>query len=69
MSTLGIGKDSDTVRKLKLLHNMRDVTSKRTKALHSLPTNSQHLVNGPNSLEVAMRRLPTVNTNAVIHGV
>jgi len=50
-------------------YTVQDATSKREEAPHASATNSQYLVDGPNSLKIAARRLPIVNTLIVIPGV
>ena len=64
-----MGKDVDIVIRLTSPHTIRDTTSKGMKDFYALPTNSQYLVNGPNSPEVITRRLPPIVTNAFISKV
>jgi len=65
----GIGNDIRIMRRLMLPQTMGDVASKWTGVSHASPTNSQHAISRPNSLEVAVGWLHTVDTNTVILGV
>ena len=53
--TPGIGKDISIVRRQISPHKVGSSASRRIEALHASATHSQHSVDGPNSLEVAMR--------------
>ena len=63
---LGIGNDVRVIRRRMLPHTMGDVASKWIEAWHASRTNSQHAINGPNSVEVAIRWLHTIDTNTAI---
>jgi len=52
-ATLGIVKDIEIVRKQISPHEVRSSASRETEALRASATRSHHLVDGPNSLEVA----------------
>jgi len=56
-ATLGISKDIEIMRKQTSPHKVGSAASRGTEALPASATQSQHSVNGPNSLEVATRGL------------
>jgi len=59
---MDISKDINIVRKVNLPHAVRDAT----KTLHASPITNRHSIEGPTSLEVATRRLSTIDTPTVI---
>jgi len=61
---LSIG--NDIMSRMTLPHTIEVATSKGTRALHTSPTASQHLVDGPNSLQVVVSRLAMDDTRVVI---
>ena len=61
--TQGIGKDIIIVKRETSPHRVGSSASRRIEALHGSATHTQHLVDGPNSLEVVARGLPTPAAN------
>jgi len=59
---LSIGKDIGIMRRVTLPPTVVDVAT----PWHGLATTTQHLVEGPISLEVALRRLPSVSSLTTI---
>jgi len=59
---LSIDKDIDIVRRVTLPPTIGDVIT----SLHGSPTTSQHSIKGSTSLEVAARRLSSVDSSIVI---
>ena len=65
IAQLSVGKDIDIKRKVTSPPTVGDITA----SLHESPTTSQYSIEGQTSLEVATRRLSTVDSLITIPGV